>query len=849
MRGKEYGGCSRKAVRVGRWTLLATSVLAWTGAAAGAEEPAADRARLETVVSRAEKVERSAQETAVATTIISEAQIARTFAQDLRDLSAQAPNVMLDPSGAFQSSAAFFIRGFGSSDVESATDPAVGVFIDGVYQARTSSALQDMLDIGSVEVLRGPQGTLFGRNTVAGAVLVEHRKPDPAGYSLNGAVLFGNYGRLDISSIVNVPLVGDKAALRVAFKSSNFDGFYRDYHTNEHVGGTDRITLLPSLRIMPNDNLDILVRGEFVRMRDDSYPVQSRQLCPADGAGDWNPLAGPLVPLLAYLSEGPGAARLCAREPKDLDLFVERNEAVGVGSDYDIWGITGEATYTVDGLGAFTYVGNYRKVEEDVYQDVDAAAVPAFFTHRQQWHRQTTHELRFASDFSDRFDLVAGFFYFNQRYTIENDYAGAIFDPNLGLAIAGSLGAPTGLTVADINEFAPAFGTATQRNWSWAAYTQGKARVFDRVSLVAGLRYSKERKDFVNCAPAAFNDPQQRVCNLDPSDPFRYNYFDSAVDLDPGRKNTWSNLSPKAGIEYQPWDNLLLFATWSRGFCSGGFDGRCGSAQTCQPYDEERLDSYEIGVKWDGLDDRLRVNLTLFRANYQNALVGVVRPALTNGAPETVTTNAGRARSQGVELEVSALPAEGLTLWSSLGYLDSGYQSFCADINGPEAVAPGDVAGALAASCNAGEAFQIPDGRWLIPTDNSYLPRVKSPKWSLSAGFAYELAVGNAGTVEFAGDWHYESRSSISPNGIPAGNIVGVVNYDGVLVSPYRDAHHIVNASVTWRDADDRYRISVFGKNLTNTTYLIDGLNIDGLFTRYNRNYPRTYGIEISFSL
>src|SRR5688572_28733147 len=238
-----------KFIYTPKWPLaLATvSVIALSASLAAAQDtpPPADepartgpRTQLETVVTQATRTETSAQTTAVATTSVSGVTLERTFATDLRDLTSQAPNVNLEPVGAFQNASAFYIRGFGSADIESATDPGVGIFIDGVYQARTSTALSDLLDIGNVEILRGPQGTLFGRHTIVGAVLVSLTKPDTTEFDVKGEVIAGNYGQLDIAIIVNVPLIQDKASLRIAAKSTNNDGFYFNATDSTNYGGT-----------------------------------------------------------------------------------------------------------------------------------------------------------------------------------------------------------------------------------------------------------------------------------------------------------------------------------------------------------------------------------------------------------------------------------------------------------------------------------------------------------------------------------------------------------------------------------------------------------------------------------
>ncbi|MGE0667581.1 MAG: TonB-dependent receptor [Sphingomonadales bacterium] len=855
-----------------KWPLaLATvSVIALSsGAALAQDPPAADdqgrtgpRTQLDTVVSTATRVETSAQTTPVATTSVSGAQLERTFATDLRDLTSQAPNVNLEPVGAFQNASAFYIRGFGSADIESATDPGVGIFIDGVYQARTSTALSDLLDISNVEILRGPQGTLFGRNTIVGAVIVNHARPDMSEFDVKGEVTAGNYGQIDVSGVINVPL-GEKVAMRLAAKSTNNDGFYKNATDGTNYGGTDRITILPSFRFQPNDNLDIVIRGEIVRERDDSWGNTPYSACGHDGNGNFNPFAADnygtvpgnvtqTVPLIAWVYGGQAEIdKVCAQERGKNDFIVHADNTSGRGSDFDIYGITGEITYDVPDFGTFTYVGNYRDVHENVFNDFDTTDLPIFMTQREQWHYQTSHEFRYASSFSDTIDFVAGFYYFKQKYTMWQDTFGWLFDPNFGsafpLAIGQRLGAVPGnpaTTLDALNPNASGFGETIQDNTAWAAFINANWHIWEGITLTAGLRYNKEKKNIETCAPSPVNDGVNRECNLNP---LVGNFFDSDTDIDTaaGRKNNWSNVSPKVGLSWEANDDLFLYASWTRGFRSGGFNGRCGSTFTCQPYNEETADSYEVGIKWDGLDNRLRVNLTGFWIEYKDQQVAIIRQSSgSGGGQETVTDNAANSTSKGIEFEVNTVPVEGLTLWGSVGWLKTS-RDFCTDIDGPTTVNPGDPSG----SCDPDNAFSFIDNGvtfYVFPTQ-VLVPNPRAPKWTLSAGFAYEMPVGNAGSLEFAADWHYQSSSNQASNGVPAGLTTGLLNYNGVLVTPIREGAHVFNASITWREIEDRYRISLFMKNIGNVHYMQSLTAVAALFNFIQDNNPRTYGVKVSF--
>ncbi|MEN3950903.1 TonB-dependent receptor [Iodidimonas sp. SYSU 1G8] len=841
--------------------VMAVSAIALSSGVALAQDAAQEesqsrgvRTRLETVITQAQKVESSAQTTPIATTTVEGDELRRAFVVDLRDLTNQAPNVMLEPVGAFQNAAAFSIRGFGTADIESSADPSVPVFIDGVYMARNSTSLSDLLDISAVEILRGPQGTLFGRNTIAGAVLVRHNKPDTSDFSVSGSVEAGNYGTLNIEGVVNVPVVEDKFAIRLAAKSSNNDGFYKNLTDGSNYGGADRITLMPSLIFTPNDNLEVIIRGEYVRERNDSWANTPYSVCRSDANGNFSPLTSQTVPLIGWAYEGNSITRFCGQERGKQDFVVEHDNTSGRGSDFDVKGLTGEINYSIPDVGTITYVGNYRDVYEDVYNDFDTTPLPIFMTRRQQWHWQTTHELRFSSDFSDTIEFVGGVFYFKQHYRMEQDTFGWLFDPNFGAALGQAIGARLtgganpGQYLDALNPNSAGFGETIHDHEAWSVFAQVNYHITDSLTFVAGVRYNQESKDIETCAPATVNSFVLRECNTNPNAP-GFNYFDSDTDILAGNKNKWNDIGPKVGLNWQATDDLFLYASWTRGFRGGGFNGRCGSTQTCQPYDQERADSYEVGMKWDGLDNRLRVNLTGFWMEYADQQVGIIRSSAgSGGGQETVTDNAADAVSRGIELEITAVPADGLKLWMTGGYLDAKRTDFCVDIDGPSTVNPGPASG----SCDPDNAFSFVSGGstfFIFPTDNSNLPLVRAPKWTFSAGLSYEIPVGSLGFLEFAGDWRYQSKSNQASNGVPAGSIAGIPNFNGFTVTPVRDAAHIFNASMTFREIDDRYKVSFFVRNLTNERYLQSLTAVATLFNFIQDNNPRTWGVKISFDM
>lgn len=902
-------------------SLLAVSTIALTAGAAFAQNtpppapPTSGGKRvIEQVVVTTKQGQQDVQEIPVSMTAVTGEQLQQSFAQDLRDVTQFAPNVSLEPVGIFQNSASFYIRGQGTADIESATDPKVSIFIDGVYQARVSTALSDFLDVSSVQILRGPQGTEFGHNTVAGAVVVEHNKPDLEDASISGKVVVGQFGRMDISGVVNVPIVDDKVAMRVAAKSTNFDGFWRNSFNNEKRGANERLTFNPSIRFTPNDNLDIVIRGEYSRIRDDSYPTQSHNYCrqstlQALGGGGFGPgAANDLVILGEFLfanivqgkdvfTAAAQADALCGKPIEDVTVKEEytfyNEEERGNFANNDIWGITGEVNYDIPDIGTITYTGNYRKVKESIRFMIETSALDMFAGIRDQKHFQTTQELRFASDFSDIFDFVAGVYYFKQEYTMLQQSFGVLFEPNI---LFGPFSGTT-FTHPDVNGQG---GWTNQVNESYAAYVTGSWHITDKLSLTAGVRYTHESKDFQHCGVGAGDPTAEFVsdasgCNNVPTwtpDLTRPTFlidgagtprfalapaygFDASGGVEGGcrpvvtgnpadgqifcnnrllGKASWSNFSPKVGIKYEWNDDLMTFATWSRGFRSGGFNGRATSPTTIGPFDPERADNFEVGVKSEWFDNRLQLNLNGFWTITHDLQQGFIRPSQGAGGQETVVANIGSVTNRGVELEWSTIPVEGLNIFGSVGFLDTNQKGFCTDgdgFSGTDPNVPPPPPFDFLEQCADAEKVFNEIGQflgWLVPTDNSNLvPGPRTSKWTLSFGASYDIPIGNLGTLNFAADALYRTKQFISAS--TAAELDGVDQFNGDFLNHYRQGNWILNASISFREMQDRYRVSFFVKNITNELYNQATTNVGGLFEFRVPNQRRHWGLELSFDL
>lgn len=796
-------------------TLLAgASAMLFTSAAHAQEAGAGNEFGLTDIIVQAQKREETAQRVPIAITAVTGEALEARFAKTFVDISGSIPNASLELEGLSNFAASFFIRGLGVANRGPFVDPAVATVTDGVTDGRVATSITEFLDVEAVEVLRGPQGTLQGRNATGGAILLRHYKPELGKFSGNLGGLIGNYGRHQLYGMLNVPVVGDTVAFRVAAKWNESDGFYRNIYPGKEgrVGGQNHFTLLPSMRIK-SGNLDMVIRGEYARFRDDSATLAPLMVCQADPRT--TPSSGGLnssyVDLVAQALGGDAAAALCASKPNKDVRTINQDRPIPEQADLDVWGVTGEVNYKIDDVGTITYIGNYKKNKEVSILDVDATPLNLRSSIETTEHWQTSHELRFASEFSDFVDFVAGGLYLKQNYHLDRDNWNT---PNV------------------YPNLTPTDQFSDQTNVQYGLFGQANWHLTPTLTAVTGLRYSYDKKDFslctqgapgVTCESAVLLPGQTRVN---------------------GAKKSWNNTSPRIGLNWQAAERTMLYAYWARGFRAGGFNGEAATFTSSGPYDPERVDTYEIGFKADLADRRIRLNGALFWMEAKD--LQRFKAQLNNNILEVITTNAAGARIKGFEMEATVLPVRNLVLTGSVGYLDAKYTDFCVDPNGTAANHPS------LTPCG-------PLDNGIQPVDLTNLNLTRAPKWTIRLAGMYTQDLGDAGSAAFNLDWAYTTKENVTEGGFPVGTEIGVVQYNGYVFKPVRPSTSIVDASLTWRDVDKKYKVSFFVKNLTNETYLrkgsVVGANTNALgqvrsnlwnFGTYND--PRTYGIEASIS-
>lgn len=595
-----------------------------------AEAPAVAEPGIADIVVTAEKRSGSLQRTPVAVTALSGADLANAQLRTLQDVQSVVPSLKVASNNGY---AQITIRGIGITNFVPGAESAVAVNLNGVFVSRQIAQLTSLYDVSSLEVLRGPQGTLYGRNATAGSVNIATTPPGGTltGY---GRLTVGNYGLVRGEVAVGGPLINDKLAVRVAGFGERRNGYGRNLVTGNDIDDKRAYGARVTLLVTPTDRLKATLIAEYFHERDNNAGVHYL------GAAGLTGLPGALgVPPLFQQLGG------YAPSQKSFDLANGEDPRFRLRT----LALTGTLDWST-GPFSFRSITGYRRQRSETFNAIDGGfPFNSFYLSGEPAH-QLSQELQARYD-SSRFHLTVGGYYFR-----ETDRA----DPSVAALSSTAIGLGFGIPLPPAQyfvDFVEIGGTIRTR--AKAAFAQGTFDVTDRLSLTAGVRYSHERKSF----------DQQFSFNL--FEPFT-GVLPSAVRQPP---RTFTATDPKLGIQFQLTSRTLLYATYSKGFKSGSFDIGFAPSLGFKP---ERLTDYEGGLKTTVFDNRLRLNLAGFYYEYADLQVPqVVGFSVT-------TTNAATARLHGIEAEATFLPVPEFKLDASATYLHARYRRYA----GPDAARP-----------------------------------------------------------------------------------------------------------------------------------------------------------------
>lgn len=592
------------------------------------DEGGARRQGIDEIVVTAQRREASLQDTDIAISAFTEGTLRDLGITSYSDMGDFVPN-MLTHETVGTAGAAVNIRGMKNAETLITFEPKVAVYLDGVLLGKNTGSAFDIVDLERVEVLRGPQGTLYGRNTVGGAINLITRKPEDT-FGGNIAVTLGSHDQRDVKGTINVPLVGpngvlsDNAAstlnLRATWATLKRDGYWKNHGPSgdRELGNKNRDAAYVQLQWQPNDRVSLLYAYDMTDANEKGTPR------PATFVRD------SFIPAIPYLG--------------DIAQHVVTDNDFSVNFDFpqiqtlDAEGHSLTADIELSDRLSLVSISAYRELENTAWGDSDGTPLPIRGSTQGSEHEMFTQELRLVgSAFDDRFKYVVGAFYMHEK--------GELYNGNI-------LASSNDINMADF------------KNDIGALFAEGTYSLTERLDLTLGARYTEEKREM---SKQTYSLPAGGQYFPGPADI-------PLIDVKSGRK-TWSDVSGTVSLSYRWTDDLMTYAKVAKGFASGGFNARAANETAFnRPFDEETLISYEIGLKSTWFENRLLVNAAVFHNDYKDLQVNQFDPvsAVNN------FSNAGDAVITGFELEVQAQLTDNLQLGGSYGYLDPEYESFIA---------------------------------------------------------------------------------------------------------------------------------------------------------------------------
>jgi iron complex outermembrane receptor protein len=586
---------------------------------------------LETIVVTAQKTQESIQEIPMTVQALSGDFIEKAGIEDVLAVAAFIPSLGGGRSSQ-ASNTSLFIRGVGSGRTDPSLEPSVALFVDGVYNPRSGLGLTELTDVQRVEVLMGPQGTLYGKNATAGVINVITNRPSIDYLDASIKQTFGNYDLNDTQLMLNVPL-SDTAAGRISVRKIDRKGYIDDTILGEEYhNDNDSLVARAQLLFQPSDELEILASA---------YYVDKKQRCCAAEVEYDSPGVGSLY---ASLADAFGVTHSAVEDKTDRKVTQDReplstlkSEGFSLQIDYDLgWGQ----------LASITAIGYW---ESDFREDTDDSALDILRIQDYKEEQSWSQELRLHTSLSDDVKLISGLFYFDSEL--------ARVVPFAQLGIIGELG----LNVGKMGD--TGFYNNKWENQSWAIFSQATWQISDALDIIAGIRYSEDKKHTLI-----------RVFNNVPADRPGYSFIgatfpatDEVWDIDDAE---WTgNLTAR----YYFNEDSMLFGTVSTGFKGGGTNGGNSSvAIDDRNYDPETVINYEVGFKNTLMDDRLRLNASYFNSTFNDFQAQVFDPASTS----FFVRNAGELVSKGMDMTVELAVTDSLTIIAAASVLDTYYGSF-----------------------------------------------------------------------------------------------------------------------------------------------------------------------------
>lgn len=766
---------------------LISIVLAGSAIAGSNAFAQSDSVTLEEILVTTQRREQNLQEVPVAVTAFSAVDLEESGIFTLADIEKSSPNTQMRESRGTNSTLTAFIRGIGQQDPLWGFEPGIGIYIDDVYIARPQAAVLDVYDVDRIEVLRGPQGTLYGKNTIGGAVRYVTRQLDGEA-SGKVKISAGDYGQQDITASGQVPLIEDQLFIGGAIARLQRDGYGTQFKGYDPVSGQftrtaenynkDVLSGRVSLRWLASDVLSFTLAAD--NTQDDSNNRCGSRF-------DTNTVAAPngefFSPLGSVYDSQCGMTEVSSVETK---------------------GYSFTANYEVNSDLSLKYVFASREGATDTRIDFDGTPLDSFEVPAIYRDEQDSHELQFNYTGAN-YNLVGGVFYY------DGNAAGG-FDALFGQFSSGVL------TGSQFNN--GVFGDVDTESTSY--YVNGDFDIAERWTLTAGIRYTNDEKaasvnrQFIitsNSIVGTTGEGSGITFGNPANDTVIAVRTAYTKDLTNG---DWSEVSPTLKLSYDLSDDILVYGSWSNGFKSGGFDMRADdfvNPIARQGYNPEVVDTYELGIKSELLDNRLRLNATVFRSDFEDMQVTVQAPAPGLAVFSSTVVNAGESEIEGFEAEATAQLTEGLSAKLVLGYMNA------------EFITVQD-----AKFGNVAEPYDDGTGNIVAPWEMQ-----NSPDWNGQFALMYNADLGNLGSLVLNSSVSYRDNTRM---------------FDAVASILDQPSYSLWDAGATWYSSSGRWSAALQLKNLNDEIYRTGGYNFpatameDAIVGFYGA--PRTWTFSLS---
>ena len=683
-------------------------------------------AELEEIVVSAQRRAQSQQDVPIAISAFNADEMdARQFDEPL-DIVNYVPNLFGGNNTGLGTANSYYLRGIGNTESVATFDPPVGTYVDEIYIARQNGNNVAFFDVEAIEVLRGPQGTLFGRNTTGGAVSVKMAKPGEAlGGYLEGGL--GDYDRQMLRGSIDVPLAENVLSKISAFYL-NDEGYVKNTNTGDRLNGQEARGVRGDLRILFDDQVTWDLSGEYIEDENlnitTSFPGLSAFQRPQDNGRDDN--------------TDRRLSNTGIRAASSNGSLEQLSQGTGLGNNVESYAFSSHLNFDLE-FGSIEFITAYRSLEQDFIIDFFDGPGPlgGFTIANQGEHTQVSQEVKFTNSYlDDRLDLVAGLFYFTEDN--KTDFSDIFALPFGNLLLADRL--------------------LENELTSIAAYAQADYAFTDKLTATFGVRWTDEEKtlDLTDFKPGIVaNNPFTNVL---------------AFPAAPGTELTNANLdaagidrtldeqlvTPRFAIQYFATEDFMAFASATRGFKSGGWNARGTAAQELLPFDPEKVWSYEAGFRSEFANRTVRLNVTAFYMDVEDFQVpsAFVRD---NGTVAFITRNFADLENQGLEIDATWAPTEGLSLYAAVGIQDAEQQ-------------PGAQILAQQADCIAGVPGTA--GVGIVDLNCQIAENTRSPDLTYTLGGSYRFEIpAISGYVQGNVNYRYTDELNVGTSGLPNGAV------------------------------------------------------------------------------